>query len=87
MLFQNPSKDSNKVEPPRPRLPPNSKDVKVLDHILPCQKLEKATNMGKRGEIGSDFKTTGFFNDAVLDDTKKKHSYLECVTFKGIWSI
>ena len=71
MLFQNPSKDSNKVEPPRPRLPPNSKDVKVLDHILPCQKLEKATNMGKRGEIGSDFKTTGFFNDAVLDDTKK----------------
>ena len=54
MLFQNPSKDSNKVEPPRPRLPPNSKDVKVLDHILPCQKLEKATSMGKRGEIGSD---------------------------------
>ena len=75
MLFQNLSDDSNEVETvesPRPRLPPDAKKTKVLNHVLPCQTLEKATNMGKRAEIYSDFQTTvGSYDEAVLKNTKR----------------
>ena len=50
MLFQNLSDDSNEVETvesPRPRLPPDAKKTKVLNHVLPCQTPEKVTNMGR----------------------------------------
>jgi len=41
----------------------------LLSHVLPCQTISKATNMGKRGEIVDDLQT-GDFNDTVFSVTK-----------------
>ena len=72
MLFQNTTEgDADEVdEVPNITSKPNiTGRKKVLEHILSCQTLSKATNMGKRGEIAEEF-CTGKFNDEVLENTK-----------------
>ena len=72
MLFQNTIEgDADEVDevPNITSKPSITERKKVLEHILPCQTLSKATNMGKRGEIAEEF-CTGKFNDEVLENTK-----------------
>ena len=72
MLFQNTTEgDADEVDevPNITSKPSITGRKKVLEHILPCQTLSKATNMGKRGEIAEEF-CTGKFNDEVLENTK-----------------
>jgi len=70
MLFQNPlgtqdacSNDATITVSAKPQ------NENILNHVLPCQTLSTATNMGKRGEISDDFRT-GNFNNKVSKTTK-----------------
>ena len=68
MLFQNTTEgDADEVDevPNITSKPSITGRKKVLEHILPCQTLSKATNMGKRGEIAEEF-CTGKFNDEEI---------------------
>ena len=55
MLFQNGTEQMTTNEAAVDITTRNSSRQKVLHHILPCQTVSKATNMGKRGEISKEF--------------------------------
>ena len=65
MLFQNNDVD----KPPQDiirNVPENLKtteDERTLHYVLPCQLINKARNVGKRGEIADDFVPAGEFID------------------------
>ena len=72
MLLQNTTEgDADEVDKvPNITSKPNiTERKKVLEHILPCHTLSKATNMGKRGEIAEEF-CTEKPKDEVLENTK-----------------
>ena len=72
MFFQNTTEgDADEVDeiPNITSKPSITGRKKVLEHILPCQMLSKATNMGTRGEIAEEF-CGRKFNDEVLENTK-----------------
>ena len=66
MLFQNGTEQMTTNEAAVDITTRNSSRQKVLDHILPCQTISKATNMGKRGEISKEF-CAGKFSDEVVE--------------------
>lgn len=69
MLFQNGTEQMTTNEAAVDITTRNSSRQKVLDHILPCQTISKATNMGKRGEISKEF-CAGKFSDEVVQSSK-----------------
>ena len=73
MLFQNTdskvdtSNDNNCIFCKIPENQRSATNEKVLTHILPCQILIKAVNIGRRGEIQGEFTPTKEF----IGTTKK----------------
>ena len=80
MLFQNNDEDKP-TEDVISTIPESLKitaDEITLKHILPCQLINKATNLGKRGEIADDFISAGEFIDLKQ---KEAHNHFL------IWSV
>jgi len=69
MLFQNRTEQTITNEAALDITTRKSSRRKVLDHILPCQTISKATNMEKRGEISKEF-CTWKFSDEVVQSSK-----------------